>query len=118
MPTYSYACKACDHSFDIRQSFTDDALTTCPNCGEPALRKVLHPVGIAFKGSGFYRNDSKASSGSSVKKESNGASAPSESASGATSGSTSGSTEGSSTPAASSDSKSSSSVAAAPSTSS
>ena len=74
MPTYSYACKACHHAFDIRQSFTDDSLTTCPECGEPTLRKVLHPVGIAFKGSGFYRNDSKASpaSAGSAKKESDG----------------------------------------------
>lgn len=81
MPTYSYACKSCDHAFDIRQSFTDDALTMCPKCGQPTLRKVLHPVGITFKGSGFYRNDSKASAASAGKKESNGSSAGSESTS-------------------------------------
>lgn len=81
MPTYSYACKSCDHAFDIRQSFTDDALTKCPKCGQPTLRKVLHPVGITFKGSGFYRNDSKASAASGGKKESNGSSAGSESTS-------------------------------------
>ncbi len=62
MPTYSYACQECGHAFDIRQSFTDDALTVCPSCGEPRLRKVIHPVGIAFKGSGFYKTDSRASS--------------------------------------------------------
>ena len=61
MPTYSYACQECGHAFDIRQSFTDDSLTVCPECGEPRLRKVIHPVGIAFKGSGFYKTDSRAS---------------------------------------------------------
>jgi putative FmdB family regulatory protein len=61
MPTYSYACTACGHAFDIRQSFTDDALTVCPECGEVTLRKVIHPVGITFKGSGFYKTDSRAS---------------------------------------------------------
>ena len=60
MPTYSYACQECGHAFDIRQSFTDDSLTVCPECGEPRLRKVIHPVGIAFKGSGFYKTDSRA----------------------------------------------------------
>ena len=60
MPTYSYACTECGHAFDIRQSFTDDALTVCPECGQPRLRKVIHPVGIAFKGSGFYKTDSRA----------------------------------------------------------
>ena len=59
MPTYSYACQECGHAFDIRQSFTDDSLTVCPECGEPRLRKVIHPVGIAFKGSGFYKTDSR-----------------------------------------------------------
>ena len=59
MPTYSYACTGCGHAFDIRQSFTDDSLTVCPECGEPRLRKVIHPVGIAFKGSGFYKTDSR-----------------------------------------------------------
>ena len=62
MPTYSYACQECGHAFDIRQSFTDDSLTVCPKCGEPRLRKVIHPVGIAFKGSGFYKTDSRAAS--------------------------------------------------------
>ena len=62
MPTYTYACTECGHEFDIRQSFTDDPLTDCPDCADGAgrLRKVIHPVGIAFKGSGFYKTDSRA----------------------------------------------------------
>ncbi|MGO4363078.1 FmdB family zinc ribbon protein [Terrabacter sp. 2TAF16] len=74
MPTYSYACQECGHAFDIRQSFTDDSLTVCPECGEPRLRKVIHPVGIAFKGSGFYKTDSRAASkGASTPAASDGA---------------------------------------------
>ena len=61
MPTYSYACTMCDHRFDVRQSFSDDPLTDCPECFDGRLRKVIHPVGIAFKGSGFYKTDSKTS---------------------------------------------------------
>lgn len=57
MPTYSYLCKACEHAFDIEQSITDEALTKCPECGGE-LRKVFGQVGVTFKGSGFYRNDS------------------------------------------------------------
>ena len=66
MPTYEYRCKDCGHQFDAVQSFTDDALTECPSCGGP-LKKVFGNVGIAFKGSGFYKTDSRsgASSGSS-----------------------------------------------------
>ncbi len=59
MPTYQYACTACDHRFDAVQAFSDDALTTCPEC-EGKLRKVFSSVGIVFKGSGFYRTDSRA----------------------------------------------------------
>jgi putative FmdB family regulatory protein len=61
VPTYAYACSACEHAFDVRQSFSDDALTTCPECEQESLRKVFSPVGVVFKGSGFYRNDSRAS---------------------------------------------------------
>jgi putative FmdB family regulatory protein len=63
VPTYSYACRDCEHRFDIQQAFTDDALTVCPECGG-GLRKVFSAVGVVFKGSGFYRNDSRSSSGS------------------------------------------------------
>ena len=62
MPTYVYACKACEHQFEKFQSFNARALRTCPNCGEKALQKVIFPAGVVFKGSGFYVNDSKSSS--------------------------------------------------------
>ena len=63
MPTYSYRCTECDNAFDIVQAFTDDSLTVCPVCGGK-LRKVFSPVGVTFSGSGFYRTDSRAASGS------------------------------------------------------
>lgn len=59
MPTYEYKCKSCGHQFDIVQAFTDDALTECPSCGEASLKKVFGNVGITFKGSGFYKTDSR-----------------------------------------------------------
>ncbi|MCB0889338.1 MAG: FmdB family transcriptional regulator [Nocardioidaceae bacterium] len=65
MPTYEYACADCGHVFDIFQSFSDDALTECPECGGK-LRKVFSPAGVVFKGSGFYRTDSRSASGSST----------------------------------------------------
>ncbi|QBJ97560.1 FmdB family transcriptional regulator [Rhodococcus sp. ABRD24] len=60
MPTYSYACTECDNRFDIVQSFSDDTLTVCPECSGK-LRKLFNSVGIVFKGSGFYRTDSRGS---------------------------------------------------------
>lgn len=65
MPTYAYTCTACGHSFDIHQSFADDALTVCPECSG-RLRKIFSTVGVTFKGSGFYRTDSRSGSSSSV----------------------------------------------------
>jgi putative FmdB family regulatory protein len=59
MPTYEYRCKSCSHQFDIVQAFSDDALTVCPSCGEATLKKVFGNVGITFKGSGFYKTDSR-----------------------------------------------------------
>ena len=59
MPVYQYACTECGDRLEVRQSFTDPALTECPAC-EGRLRKVLNAVGVVFKGSGFYRNDSRA----------------------------------------------------------
>jgi putative FmdB family regulatory protein len=59
VPTYEYACTACGHRFDAAQRFTDEPLAECPECGG-ALRKVYGAVGIVLKGSGFYKNDSRA----------------------------------------------------------
>ena len=58
MPTYQYACTECGHAFEQVQSFSDDALTECPAC-QGKLRKLFNAVGVVFKGSGFYRNDSR-----------------------------------------------------------
>ncbi len=65
MPTYQYACTACGHQLEAVQSFTDEPLTECPAC-EGRLRKLFSSVGIVFKGSGFYRTDSRDSSKSST----------------------------------------------------
>ncbi|WP_223622008.1 FmdB family zinc ribbon protein [Microbacterium sp. EST19A] len=64
MPTYAYACTSCGHRFDAVQSFSDDALTECPECGG-TLRKQYGSIGVTFNGSGFYRTDSRAKSGGS-----------------------------------------------------
>ena len=64
MPTYQYACTECGHAFEQFQSFSDDSLTVCPEC-DGKLRKVINAVGVVFKGSGFYRTDSRSDSGSS-----------------------------------------------------
>ncbi len=71
MPTYQYTCTECGQRLEAVQSFSDPALTDCPNC-HGRLRKVFNSVGIVFKGSGFYRNDSRAGNGASsdVKAES------------------------------------------------
>lgn len=58
MPTYQYSCNDCGHYFETVQSFSDDSLTVCPEC-EGRLRKVFNAVGVVFKGSGFYRTDSR-----------------------------------------------------------
>lgn len=58
MPTYAYACADCGHAFDAVQSFTDDSLTVCPECSG-RLRKQFGAVGVVFKGSGFYKTDSR-----------------------------------------------------------
>jgi putative FmdB family regulatory protein len=105
VPTYAYVCTACDHSFEVVQAITDDALTACPDCGG-ALRKKFHPVGVTFKGSGFYRTDSRSGSSSSTdgaSKESSGAGAGSKESSGASE------SAGGGTPAKTKDSSSSSS---------
>jgi putative FmdB family regulatory protein len=61
MPTYEYHCKSCGEHLEVVQSFKDDALTVCPACGG-ALRKVFGTIGISFKGSGFYKTDSRSAS--------------------------------------------------------
>ena len=93
MPTYEYECTVCGQHIEVFQRFSEDALTTCGVCGGK-LRKVVHPAGIVFKGSGFYATDSrsKASSGTSSKKDSDAGSASSKgSDSSGSSGSESGS---------------------------
>lgn len=65
MPTYSYACTACGHRFDAVQSFSDAALTECPEC-RGRLRKEYGTIGVTFNGSGFYRTDSRGSAGGST----------------------------------------------------
>ncbi|MFP5577350.1 MAG: FmdB family zinc ribbon protein [Acidimicrobiia bacterium] len=61
MPTYEYRCKSCGHEMEVQQAFSDEPLDTCPECEGP-LRKVYGNVGIAFKGSGFYKNDARSGS--------------------------------------------------------
>lgn len=88
MPTYQYRCKQCDHELEVVQSFSDEPLTTCPEC-EGALKKVYGNVGISFKGSGFYKTDSrggsskKASTSKSETSSDTGTATKSESSSGA-----------------------------------
>jgi len=67
VPTYAYRCAACGHAFDIVQSFTDDALTVCPQC-DGLLRKQYGSIGVTFNGSGFYRTDSRGGSSSTASK--------------------------------------------------
>jgi putative FmdB family regulatory protein len=108
VPTYEYRCRSCGHELEVVQSFSDDALTECPNC-QGQLRKVFGSIGVTFKGTGFYKNDSR-SSGSSTSTSSG--SSGSDSAGSSSSDSTSGST---STSSSSSDSGSSSSTSSTPS---
>ncbi|WP_030024307.1 FmdB family zinc ribbon protein [Streptomyces monomycini] len=93
MPTYQYQCTACGEGLEAVQKFTDDALTECPAC-DGRLKKVFSAVGIVFKGSGFYRNDSRGSSSSSTpassSSSSSGSSSPSDSGSSSSSSSSSG----------------------------
>ena len=111
MPTYSYACTECDNRFDAVQAFSDDALTTCEKCSG-RLRKLFGSVGVVFKGSGFYRNDSR----ESTKSSSNGSAKSSSSSS--SEGSSSSDTSSSSEKSSSSNGSSSSSSEKSDSTSS
>ena len=90
MPTYQYSCTECGHFFEQFQSFSEDSLTVCPQC-QGRLRKVFNAVGVVFKGSGFYRTDSrsKAASGNSAGSSSDGAKKESPAPAAAASGSSS-----------------------------
>lgn len=96
MPTYEYRCRTCGHRFDIQQSISDDSLTECPECAGD-LRKVFHPVGIAFKGQGFYKNDARSDSGGGSGSSSTSGSSGETTATGDGGSSTSGSDTGGST---------------------
>ncbi|MFE6198016.1 FmdB family zinc ribbon protein [Streptomyces sp. NPDC057838] len=100
MPTYQYQCTECGEGLEAVQKFTDDALTECPSC-QGRLKKVFSAVGIVFKGSGFYRNDSRGSSSSSSP-ASKSSSSSSSSDSGSSSSSSSSSSAGSSSTSSSS----------------
>jgi putative FmdB family regulatory protein len=78
VPTYSYRCTECDNAFDIQQALSDDSLTECPSC-KGKLRKLFNTVGVTFNGSGFYRTDSRKSSGGESKGSSSGSSTSSSS---------------------------------------
>nr|WP_208406008.1 FmdB family zinc ribbon protein [Amycolatopsis granulosa] len=103
VPTYQYACKECGHRFEAVQSFSDASLTECPECTGP-LRKLYGAVGVIFKGSGFYRTDSRSSSS---------ASSPSSSTSSSSSSSSSSTSSESKSSSASSSSSSGTTTAAA-----
>ncbi|MEV8324700.1 FmdB family zinc ribbon protein [Kitasatospora sp. NPDC056731] len=107
MPTYQYQCTECGNGLEAVQKFTDEALTTCPDC-QGRLRKVFSAVGVVFKGSGFYRTDSRSSSSSTVGAGSSGSSSaassgstPASSSTSSSSGSSSSSSSSSPAPAAS-----------------
>ncbi|MGW1292997.1 FmdB family zinc ribbon protein [Streptomyces sp. NPDC002533] len=108
MPTYQYQCTECGEGLEAVQKFTDDALTVCPSC-DGRLKKVFSAVGIVFKGSGFYRNDSRGSSSSST---------PASTASKSSDSGSSSSSTGSDTKSSASSSSSSSSSAPASASSS
>ncbi|MER5707400.1 FmdB family zinc ribbon protein [Streptomyces sp. NPDC042898] len=114
MPTYQYQCTECGEGLEAVQKFTDDALTECPSC-QGRLKKVFSAVGIVFKGSGFYRNDSRGSSSSSSPASSKSSTPSSSSSSSSTSDSkpaaSSSSTASASTSSSSSSAGSSSSAA-------
>ncbi|MEU0457131.1 FmdB family zinc ribbon protein [Streptomyces sp. NPDC006129] len=95
MPTYQYQCTECGEGLEAVQKFTDDALTECPSC-QGRLKKVFSAVGIVFKGSGFYRNDSRGSSSSSSPASKSSSSSSSSSSDSGSSSSSSSSTSSSS----------------------
>ncbi|GAA2726765.1 FmdB family zinc ribbon protein [Cellulomonas aerilata] len=114
MPIYPYACTACGHTFEVQQSFTDASLTQCPECSGK-LRKVFSSVGVVFKGSGFYRTDSRSGSVAASSGGEGGSAPAGTSGAGSSGASGSSGTSGSgSTPSSGSSSSGSSSSASAP----
>ena len=98
MPVYAYKCKSCGHQLEVRQSFSDAPLSECPQCGGE-LRKQFNSVGVVFKGSGFYKTDSRSGSSASIPaKSSDGASSEGSSSAAASTGSSDGAS-GAKTPA-------------------
>jgi len=121
VPTYQYSCTECGHFFEQVQSFTEESLTVCPEC-QGRLRKVFNAVGVVFKGSGFYRTDSRSdgsaqgaqgAQGAKVAKESGAKETGTSGSSGSTPKSTSSSTPSSTSPGSSSGSASGSSATGA-----
>ncbi len=96
MPRYQYHCTSCGHDLEVRQSFSEPALTVCPQC-EGKLRKVFNAVGVVFKGSGFYKTDSRSGSSASIPA---GSSTTSSSSDGGTEGSSTTTSTPAATPAA------------------
>ena len=101
MPTYQYQCTECGNGLEAVQKFTDDALTICPSCSG-RLRKIYSAVGVVFKGSGFYRTDSRSSSSSTVSAAKPAGDSPSSTSSSSSSGSSSGSSAPAAAPASTS----------------
>jgi putative FmdB family regulatory protein len=108
VPTYQYACTECGEQLEVQQSFSDDALTVCPVC-EGRLRKVYNAVGVVFKGSGFYRTDSRKGNGSDAASSGSSKSTSSSSTDAATSATAGSSTSSNSSASSASSSSSSSS---------
>jgi len=117
VPTYEYACSACDATHEVQQKMTDPTLTACPVCGDAGVRKLFTGVGVHFKGSGFYRTDSRSGSssgdaGSSTGASKDSSSGSSSSASGGSSSGTSGTSGGGSSSGSSGSSSSTASAGA------
>ena len=93
MPTYEYRCNSCGEHLEVVQSFSEEPLTECPHCSKKALRKVFSPVGIVFKGSGFYKTDNRSSGKGATKTKEKETSSSSSSSSSDSSSSTSSKTD-------------------------
>ena len=92
MPTYVYRCLQCEQRFELQQSFRDAPATSCSVCGQGPVKKVITPVGVTFKGSGFYKTDSRSGAGKNGSRSSEGGDGGSGSSTSTTSGEASSST--------------------------